>query len=89
MQYGTQASSPRDFHPIIAPPQANTPSGPCYFCCCRGGSCNHPVIFAREASRLSISPQGIQSMFMRYSRENSLNVGAHLFYLFIVLYTLS
>ncbi|EYC09365.1 hypothetical protein Y032_0061g3300 [Ancylostoma ceylanicum] len=67
---------------------ANTPSGPCYFCCCRGGSCNHPAIFAREASRLSVSPQGIQSIFMRYSRENRLHIGAQLLCLSVVLYTL-
>ncbi|KJH43490.1 hypothetical protein DICVIV_10496 [Dictyocaulus viviparus] len=30
----------------------NTPSGPCYFCCCRGGSCNNPVLFARSAASL-------------------------------------
>uniref|UniRef100_A0A2Q4RCM4 Uncharacterized protein n=1 Tax=Caenorhabditis japonica TaxID=281687 RepID=A0A2Q4RCM4_CAEJA len=33
----------------------NTPNGPCYFCCCKGGSCNHPQIFAREASKLPIN----------------------------------
>uniref|UniRef100_A0A183FGD0 UPAR/Ly6 domain-containing protein n=1 Tax=Heligmosomoides polygyrus TaxID=6339 RepID=A0A183FGD0_HELPZ len=43
---------------------ANTPSGPCYFCCCRGGSCNHPAIFAREASQLSISQQGMQQIYL-------------------------
>ncbi|WKY02386.1 hypothetical protein Q1695_015994 [Nippostrongylus brasiliensis] len=26
---------------------ANTASGPCYFCCCRGGSCNHPEDYKR------------------------------------------
>ncbi|WKY02385.1 hypothetical protein Q1695_015994 [Nippostrongylus brasiliensis] len=38
---------------------ANTASGPCYFCCCRGGSCNHPEVFAREALRVAGS--GFQS----------------------------
>ncbi|KAK6017573.1 hypothetical protein OSTOST_16902, partial [Ostertagia ostertagi] len=42
---------------------ANTPSGPCYFCCCRGGSCNHPAVFAREVSRLITFPQGLQQVF--------------------------
>ncbi|VDM68416.1 unnamed protein product, partial [Strongylus vulgaris] len=36
---------------------ANTPTGPCYFCCCRGGLCNHPAIFAREAARIPVSTQ--------------------------------
>ncbi|CAB3401264.1 unnamed protein product [Caenorhabditis bovis] len=33
----------------------NTENGPCYFCCCKGGSCNHPQVFAREASKLPIN----------------------------------
>ncbi|CAI4232255.1 unnamed protein product [Auanema sp. JU1783] len=27
----------------------NTASGPCYLCCCKGGSCNHPQVFAQQA----------------------------------------
>ncbi|VDO41934.1 unnamed protein product [Haemonchus placei] len=42
---------------------ANTASGPCYFCCCRGGSCNHPAVFAREAQRLPTFPQGFQQLY--------------------------
>ncbi|ETN74317.1 hypothetical protein NECAME_13061, partial [Necator americanus] len=48
---------------------ANTASGPCYFCCCRGGSCNHPAVFAREAAQISISPQGIQGLFLNKAHD--------------------
>ncbi|CAD6188026.1 unnamed protein product [Caenorhabditis auriculariae] len=39
----------------------NTENGPCYFCCCRGGSCNHPQIFAREAAKFGLGPAGGQA----------------------------
>ncbi|UMM25904.1 hypothetical protein L5515_005530 [Caenorhabditis briggsae] len=52
----------------------NTPNGPCYFCCCKGGSCNHPSIFAREAAKLPMNQQQIQtynpSGYNPYSRQN-------------------
>ncbi|CAI5445076.1 unnamed protein product [Caenorhabditis angaria] len=36
----------------------NTENGPCYFCCCKGGSCNDPRVFAREAAKLPINSGG-------------------------------
>ncbi|CAI2349130.1 unnamed protein product [Caenorhabditis sp. 36 PRJEB53466] len=49
-----------------------TINGPCYFCCCKGGSCNHPQIFAREASKLPINNQLQQNqMYSAYDRRQS------------------
>ncbi|KAF1759968.1 hypothetical protein GCK72_008213 [Caenorhabditis remanei] len=52
----------------------NTRNGPCYFCCCKGGSCNHPQVFAREASKLPINQQQMQTYnptaYNPYSGQN-------------------
>uniref|UniRef100_A0A0K0DDG7 CX domain-containing protein n=1 Tax=Angiostrongylus cantonensis TaxID=6313 RepID=A0A0K0DDG7_ANGCA len=48
---------------------ANTPFGPCYFCCCRGGSCNHPAVFARDAASVLFSGQYPQQMSWNSARS--------------------